>query len=130
VATQVAGQYFCDAWGQGDTSLIDGICAPGIVNHNLLNGQRQGAEGLKQFISCWRRAFPDTRVSTELYVTQQAKVVTRWAVSGTHRKSFLGIEPTGNAIEVTGITIFRMQAGMIRESWSQWRLENLFGQIA
>jgi steroid delta-isomerase-like uncharacterized protein len=77
----------------------------------------QGVEGLRQFVGGILAAFPDMSVTVEDEVAEGDKVVTRWTGRGTHRGEFLGITPTGNRVEVTGITIHRIEGGKIAEEW-------------
>ena len=48
------------------------------------------------------------------------KVVVRWTGSGTHVGEVNGIPPTGKSISVDAITIHRMAAGKIAETWEVW----------
>ncbi len=48
------------------------------------------------------------------------KVVVRWTGSGTHVGDVNGIAPTGKKISVDAISIHRMPAGKIAETWEVW----------
>jgi steroid delta-isomerase-like uncharacterized protein len=48
------------------------------------------------------------------------KVVARWTGSGQHVAELNGIPPTGKKIEVSAISIHRMQDGKIAETWEVW----------
>jgi steroid delta-isomerase-like uncharacterized protein len=48
------------------------------------------------------------------------KVVVRWTGSGEHVAEVNGIPPTGKKIEVSAISIHRMQGGKIAETWEVW----------
>jgi steroid delta-isomerase-like uncharacterized protein len=48
------------------------------------------------------------------------KVVVRWTGTGEHVAEVNGIPPTGAKIEVSAISIHRMQDGKIAETWEVW----------
>ena len=79
-----------------------------------------GIEGLAQFVSMKRSAFPDLRITLEDDIAEGDKVVSRWAGQGTHQGELMGIAPTGNQVTITGITIHRIEDGKIVEEWENW----------
>ena len=57
------------------------------------------------------------------------KVVCRWSASGTHKGELRGIAPTGNKIQITGITICRLSNGKIAEQWVVWDCFGMMQQL-
>ena len=88
-----------------------------------------GIEGLTQFVSMMRSAFPDLRITIEDDVAEGDEVVTRWIGQGTHQGELMGIAPTGNRVTITGITIHRIEDAKIVEEWSNWDALGLMQQI-
>ena len=88
-----------------------------------------GIEGLAQFVSMMRSAFPDLRITVEDDMAEGDKVVTRWTRQGTHQGELMGVAPTGNQVTVTGITIHRIAEAKIVEEWSNWDALGLMQQI-
>jgi len=125
----IAKRFFYDVWNGGNLSLVEGLVAPGFVQHKLLNGQLPGPDGLRQFVRSWREAFPDASISVDLCVAEGHKVATRWNARGTHKQSFLGFAPTGKAVNISGITTFRIDTGMIHEAWEEWDQAGLLAQV-
>jgi steroid delta-isomerase-like uncharacterized protein len=101
---------------QGDLDAQAEVYATDCVIHEP-DEDVQGTEGLRQFVGRILATFPDMRVTVEDEVAEGDKVVTRWTGRGTHRDEFLVITPTGNRVEVTGITIHRIEGGKIAEEW-------------
>ena len=56
-------------------------------------------------------------------------VVVRWTGSGEHVAEVNGIPPTGKKIEVSAISIHRMQGGKIAETWEVWDTLGFLQQI-
>jgi steroid delta-isomerase-like uncharacterized protein len=88
-----------------------------------------GIEGLTQFVSMMRSAFPDLRITIEDDMAEGDEVVTRWIGQGTHQGELMGIAPTGNRVTITGITIHRIEDAKIVEEWSNWDALGLMQQI-
>ncbi len=88
-----------------------------------------GIEGLTQFVSMMRSAFPNLRITLEDDMAEGDKVVTRWIGQGTHQGELMGIAPTGNQVTMTGITMHRIEDTKIVEEWSNWDALGLMHQI-
>ena len=76
-----------------------------------------GPEGIKLYVTAYRSAFPDLRVTVEDQLAEEDRVVTRWTLRGTHQGEFLGLTPTGDEVTVSGIEFDRMVGGRIDEAW-------------
>lgn len=105
-----------EAVSQGDLDAQVEVYAADCVIHEPDEDIR-GTEGLRQFVSMFHTAFPDLSVTVEDEIAEGDKVVTRWTGRGTHRGELMGIPPSGNRVEVTGITIHRIEGGKIAEEW-------------
>jgi predicted ester cyclase len=76
-------------------------------------------EGHRQLIAHFQDAFPDGRNTSDELLAEGDKVVQRWTVRGAHQGVFQGIPPTGRPVTLTGISIWRVDGGMIVESWHE-----------
>jgi predicted ester cyclase len=56
-------------------------------------------------------------------IAEGDKVVKRWTVRCTHTGEFMGVPATGNKVEVTGTTTYRVAGGKFVESW--WNTDTL-----
>jgi predicted ester cyclase len=96
----------------GNLDAAEEIYAPDYVGHEANFGDVHGAEGAKQFAADFRQAFPDLQATIEDQVAEGDKVVTRFRNRGTHQGESKDLgPPTGNRIEITGITIERSVEG-------------------
>ncbi len=84
------------------------------------------AEAARQEAADYRRGFPDVANTIEDLIAEGDKVVARWRSRATHQGEYKGIPPTGTEVEVTGITLYRIQGGKIAESWN---VEDKFGLL-
>ncbi|HXF61522.1 MAG TPA: ester cyclase [Caldilineaceae bacterium] len=117
---QLARRAFEEVWNQGKLEAIDEIYAPNQVSYGLGMEVPPGAQGLKQFVSIYRAAYPDTHFTVEDVIAEGDKVAVRWTATGTHRGELMGIAPTGKRVTVTGIAISRIENGKIAESWNNF----------
>ena len=84
--------------------------------------QHGGIKGLRDI-------FPDIHVSVEDRVFGGDKVVARNTWTGTHRGTFLGIEPTGKQVTFSTIDIWRVEAGKFAEHWDVIDIAGLQKQL-
>jgi predicted ester cyclase len=86
-------------------------------------------EAVKQEAADFREGFPDVVSTVEDLIAEGDKVVARWRSRATHRGEYMGIAPTGNRVEFTGISVYRIEAGKIAESWNVEDKLSLMRQI-
>ncbi len=125
----VTEQFFGPIFSQGQLALIEQVASPGYHLHVPASPDVQGQEGLRQFVTMYRTAFPDLRFTIEDQVVEGDKIVTRWTAQGTQQGPLQGIPPTGKAVKVTGITISRMADGKMTEAWVNWDMLGLLQQL-
>jgi steroid delta-isomerase-like uncharacterized protein len=122
-------RFYEELFNTGDLSVADEIVAVSYVNHNALPGEKPGREGLKAFVTLLRTAFPDIHFTVEDQVAEGEKVVTRFAVKGTHQAEFAGVPATGESVIITAINIHRVTGGQIQEGWINWDALGLMQQL-
>ena len=115
----------------GNLDAAQEIYAPDYVGHEPTFGDVHGVEGAKQFAATYRQAFPDLQTTMEDQLAEGDKVVTRFTARGTHQGESEDFgPPTGNRIEVTGITIERFsEEGKIVEDWTNFDALGLMQQL-
>jgi steroid delta-isomerase-like uncharacterized protein len=110
-------RFYDEAVNGGNLDLIDELIAEDLVEHDEFPGLEPNRDGVKQLFAATRRAFPDFHVEAERYVEEGDLTVGWLRFSGTHQGEFLGIEPTGNQINVTAVDMARFRDGRIVEHW-------------
>jgi len=76
------------------------------------------AEAAKQEAADFRQGFPDVVSTIEDLIAEGDKVMARWRARATHQGEYMGIPPSGKEVEFTGISVYRIEAGKIAESWN------------
>jgi len=112
----IARRFLDELWNRGNFKAVDQLLASDYDGHS--STEIQGPDGAKNFVSRLRIAFPDFQFNVVDQVSEGDKVATRWIISGTHEGEFQGMPPSGKRIELTGITIFRIEGGKLIEGWT------------
>ena len=121
---------WADIFNQGNLDLVEEIYAPDCVLHDAtMPEDTRGVEGAREFYSMYRSAFPDTEITIEDQLAEGDKVATRWTARGTHQGELMGVPPSGNRVEVAGMTISRSEGGKIAEEWDNYDALGLMQQI-
>jgi steroid delta-isomerase-like uncharacterized protein len=108
-------------FNRGNLDQIEEFVSADLVDHETPPPGMEGLEGievLRQFVKVYRDAFPDLRFTAEDIIAEGDKVAARITMRGTHQGEFMGVAPTGNRIEVTGIDIVRFEGGKMVEHWA------------
>jgi len=115
----------------GNLDVAQEVYAPDFVGHDPTMPQDlHGIEAARQFAASFRSAFPDLSCTIEEQIAEGDKVVSRWRASGTHEGETeeLG-PPTGNRIEITGISLERISEGKVVESWDNYDAMGMMQQL-
>jgi predicted SnoaL-like aldol condensation-catalyzing enzyme len=91
-----------EVFNRGTLSTVDELLAADYVDHTAFPGTAPGPEGLKQFISLFRTAFPDLH---------------------------MGISPTGKQVTITSIDTGCFAGGKLVEHWGSTDSLGLLQQL-
>jgi steroid delta-isomerase-like uncharacterized protein len=101
--------------------LVEEIYAPDYVAHDpTMPEDTRGVEGAREFYGMYRSAFPDTEITIEDQLAEGDMVATRWTARATHQGELMGVPPSGNRVEVPGVTISRIGGGKVVEEWNNY----------
>lgn len=116
----IARRTFEEIWNKGNLNAVDSLYTANQLSYGLGMEVPAGAEGIRQFVSIYRKAYPDTHFTVEDQIAEGNMVATRWTAIGTHRGELMGIPATGKRVTVTGMTINRIENGKIVETWNNF----------
>jgi predicted ester cyclase len=123
-------RFYKEVYGDWNMSLVDEVVSPRFTSHDWPEGSPTGPQGFAAFYSAIRTALPDARYEVDDMIAEGDKVVVRWRLLGTHQGDFRGIAPTGRAIALKGIAIYRVDGGMLMERWVVTDLHGLLEEIS
>lgn len=110
-------RFYEEIVNKGNLKLIDELVAAEFVEHEELPGMKPGREGLKDFFTMFRAAFPDLQFQVNDLVAKGDKVWAYITIRGTHKGQFMDMAPTGKGIEIKGFDIIRLVNGKAVEHW-------------
>ncbi|HYI25219.1 MAG TPA: ester cyclase [Thermomicrobiales bacterium] len=109
---------------QGDLAAAGELFSPGCLHY------LPGGESAAAWITTLRRAFPDLCAVVEEEVADDARVVQRLAISGTHLGPYLGLAPTGLRVEWCLVEFLHAGTdGAFAEHWAVWDRLGLVRQL-
>lgn len=92
-----------------------------------------GKEGIKQFLSAWATAFPDSKVEvTNLQATDTfaySEFIGRGTHNGVLRSPMGDIPPTGKSIEIRFCEVFLLKNGQIVQDHLYYDLMSMLQQL-
>ena len=117
-AHSIVTRIYEEVLNMGKLEQADTLIATEYIDHNPIGlGGESGIEGFKQTVRALRFAFPDLRFTVDQMIVNGDQVVTRTTMQGTHKNSFMGVDPTGKQVTVSGFDIFRVADGVVAERW-------------
>lgn len=110
-------RFYDEVANKGNFAVIDELIAEDFVDHEVFPGLKPDRDGVKEFFTMMRNAFPDLTIKVDFYVADDDKVVAYLTMSGTHKGEFMGMAPTGKKISTRTIDILRIKDGKAVEHW-------------
>jgi steroid delta-isomerase-like uncharacterized protein len=121
------------AYNRVNTGDIDGfgaLLADDFVEHDEVPGLPPTKEGVIAYFRSLLTSFPDMQMNVEDLIASENKAVARVKATATHQGEFMGVPPTGKAVEIQLIDIMRFDdAGLVREHWGVADLLSLMQQL-
>jgi steroid delta-isomerase-like uncharacterized protein len=115
---------------KNNLAIADEVFAPDVVMYHPTSPTPvRGVETIKQGAAGLRAAFPDNIGTIHDVIGEGDRVVVRWTLRGTHKGAFMGVEPTGKAIAVPGISMYRFAGGKVVEAWYGVNMIDFYHQI-
>ena len=124
----IVRQFFEQIWNLKDESAIDRFIAEDAVGNDPKFGV-----GRESFIKQWGKlqtAFPDIHFEIKELVAEANVVVSRWVLTGTHLGLYQDMPATGKKISVDGVSIDRIENGMVVSGFDAWDSQVLVSQIS
>jgi predicted ester cyclase len=120
----LVGRWFTEFWGNPwNPKVIEELAAPDMLLQYSLHAPRRGHDDVRDFMTGFRRAFPDLAFGGAADLLAEGDyVVGRWIGGGTHTGPafddfLIGALPaaSGRRMRFTGTTVIRVEDGKIAE---------------
>jgi steroid delta-isomerase-like uncharacterized protein len=129
---EVALNWFEEVWNKGSDAAIDRLLAPTAPFHGLPTPDGKpliGPAGFRTLYHPMRAAFPDIHIEVVRTIVEGPLVAAHCRVTGRHHGDGLGIAATGNAMEMWGMGMARVENGVIVEGWNAFDFMTLYQQV-
>ena len=123
----LAKRAFEELLSKGRFELAEQLYAKDFVNHGIhreitLDEDQAALKG-------WHQAFPDLSIAPDKLIADGDLVAVYWIARGTNTGAGNGLPPTGKKVEQSGITIWRIVDGKIKEEWSAFDQLSMMQQL-
>lgn len=123
----LAKRAFEELLSKGRFELAEQLYAKDFVNHGIhrditLEEDQAALKG-------WHQAFPDLSIVPEKLIADGDQVAVYWIARGTNTGTGNGLPATGKKAELSGITIWRIVDGKIKEEWSAFDQLSMMKQL-
>ncbi|QHG74319.1 ester cyclase [Ensifer adhaerens] len=115
--------------GKGNFAVFDEVFSEDFLDHTPQPNMVPDKEGVRGLYAGLRKAFPDFHAVIHWQTADGNLVTTFKTYYGTHKGTFLGIEPTGKTIQFETVDAMRVVDGKITEHWGVANLYSLVGQL-
>jgi predicted ester cyclase len=112
---QLVRCYYEEVVSTGDVDRIAEFISADYVELYRNGRYPIGLAGAREHVLGVRRTYPDLELSVDRQICEGEWVVSLVTMRGTQTEEWLGIEPTGKRIEVTGVNVDRVVDGRIVE---------------
>jgi steroid delta-isomerase-like uncharacterized protein len=119
-----------EALNAGDFGTCVALMHPDLVMNLAGMPPMKGKDVWLQGAQMMRQAFPDFHVHIDDMLATDDRVAVRLIIRGTHRGDYLGIPPTGRAVEYVSHEFYRIADGLFAEEWICSDLATLHNQLA
>lgn len=123
---ELVGRFYKEVYVDWNMAVVDAVVSPRFVSHDWAEGGPTGPRAFRDYYSALRSAVPDAHYVVDDLIAEDDKVVVRWRLLGTHQRAFNGIPPTGAAITLRGIAVYRLEGGKMME---RWVVSDLYGLL-
>jgi steroid delta-isomerase-like uncharacterized protein len=118
--TRIVRCWFEDIFTRGDLSVVDEVVAEDFVAHGPGDHpSSHGAEAFKDWLRWYRAAFTDPEWTVHDVIVAGDRIVARYSGKTTYRGGLLDIPSSDQRVLESGILIYRVEDGKVKEIWPE-----------
>lgn len=119
-----------DLLNAGDLDGFGELLSGDFIEHEDLAGLPQTKDGVLEFFTMFRTAFPDLRFEPQQFFTRDDTAAVYFRATGTNTGEFMGMPATGKSIDVQGLDIVRFDDnGVGVEHWGLFDAMKMMQQL-
>jgi len=118
-ATQALSDQSIEMLTTKNFDLMDQVVAPNYTRHDPLAPEPITSRvGLRSYYTDFlATAYPDWQVTVEEVIVAENRTASRWRFAGTNTGPRGDLPPTGQSVEISGLSVAHIENGMIVEEW-------------
>lgn len=121
---------FVEAYNTGEGDRIDDVVTADFVCHHKASGEElHGAEEYKRRIAEMQASISDFEMTQEHLIVDGEMGAGQYRWRGTHTGEFAGMPASGNEVDTTSLTMFRMDGDRLAEMWVYGDAHGLMAQL-
>ena len=108
-----------DAFTQGNADALDSLCSPDYIEHQIdtAHTQLRGLAALKDLVKSNHKAIPVMKTVIHSFAVSGDTVMVYNTTTGIMTDSMMGLPPTNKEVSLTGVDVFLVMNGKIKEHW-------------
>lgn len=125
-------RWFEEVWNKQSEAAIDEMCDENVVANGLTDAEGNTVRGIEAYKNLHRAfvsAYPNIKITVEDTISDGDKMAARCRVSATHTGEGLGLAPTDQPVEFTGMTLIKLKDGKIVEAWNEFDFMKMYSQV-
>lgn len=108
-------RYFAEVLSNENPSAADELLTAGVVCRLPSGEVTEGAQAVKDAVAAASLAFPHRGVQIDEAILEGDRAAIVYTLKMAHVGAFMGIEPSGKEVTITGVDIFRFEGDKIAE---------------
>ena len=112
---QLVRRFYEEVVNTGAVHRLAEFITPDYVEIHDNTEHHVGMEGARDHILGVRATYHDLHLTVELQIAEGDRVVTQVTARGIHQGTWMGIKPTGRAVEFSCVNVDRVVGGRIVE---------------
>ena len=118
-----------ELFGKGRLDLVPELIHEDFVNHAPLPGVPANRSGLETEVKMLHASLSEPSGPADMILVDGDRVAWRYTFRGRHTGEFMGVPPSGNQVEITGIDLGVVRDGKLAEWWSEVDMLDVMTQI-
>jgi steroid delta-isomerase-like uncharacterized protein len=122
-------QALIDGWNARDGRRVaDAFTEDGVRIEYAKPGARlEGREAIAGQATAYMTAVPDCALDVRGLEVDGDRAVLEWTYRGNHTGDIPGLAATGRAVDLPGVSVYRLRDGLIAEERVYWDAATLYG---
>jgi len=123
-------RWFDEVWNNRNRAAIAELSHPEAHVFGLAEpGKAIRIDGFLPFYERFLATFPDIRIEVDDVIVEGDQSALRLRATGTHTGGAMGVPPSGNRINLSGIIWTRWKDGKIIEAWNEFDALGMMQQM-